>query len=117
MRNILMPIHRKRFRIEQAVAGEISIPDADGEEIGPMHREIMAELRAIRAQMGSVRVSAAASALEDSSSREAADLRSELGSDFAIVTPGVRPAGKDHGDQSRVVTPAQAIARSDSPFF
>ena len=78
VRNILMPIHRKRFRIEQAVAGEISIPDADGEEIGPMHREIMAELRAIRAQMGSVRVSAAASALEDSSSREAADLRAML---------------------------------------
>jgi orotidine-5'-phosphate decarboxylase len=41
---------------------------------------------------------------------EAAELRSELGKHFLIVTPGVRPAGKDHGDQSRVVTPAQAIA-------
>lgn len=27
-----------------------------------------------------------------------------------IVTPGVRPAGSDHGDQKRVATPAQAIA-------
>ncbi|MGR3542198.1 MAG: orotidine-5'-phosphate decarboxylase [Hasllibacter sp.] len=27
-----------------------------------------------------------------------------------IVTPGVRPAGADHGDQKRVATPAQAIA-------
>lgn len=43
------------------------------------------------------------------SAREAADLRSELGSDFAIVTPGVRPAGADVADQARVVTPAAAI--------
>jgi orotidine-5'-phosphate decarboxylase len=27
-----------------------------------------------------------------------------------IVTPGVRPAGADKGDQKRVATPAQAIA-------
>ena len=44
------------------------------------------------------------------SALEASELRSELGHDFLIVTPGVRPAGKDHGDQSRVVTPAEAIA-------
>jgi orotidine-5'-phosphate decarboxylase len=44
------------------------------------------------------------------SAREAAELRSELGKHFLIVTPGVRPAGRDHGDQSRVVTPAQAIS-------
>ena len=44
------------------------------------------------------------------SAREASELRSELGKHFLIVTPGVRPAGKDHGDQSRVVTPTQAIA-------
>ena len=73
-----MPIHRKRFRIEQAVDGNMPILEGAGEELGPMHHEIMAELRAIRAQMGSARVSAAASALEDSSSREAADLRAML---------------------------------------
>jgi orotidine-5'-phosphate decarboxylase len=44
------------------------------------------------------------------SAREAAELRAELGNHFLIVTPGVRPAGRDHGDQSRVVTPTQAIA-------
>ena len=44
------------------------------------------------------------------SAREAADLRSELGSDFAIVTPGVRPAGASAADQARVVTPAAAIS-------
>lgn len=44
------------------------------------------------------------------SALEAAALRAELGNHFLIVTPGVRPAGKDHADQSRVVTPAEAIA-------
>lgn len=43
------------------------------------------------------------------SAREAADLRSELGRNFVIVTPGVRPAGADPADQARVVTPAAAI--------
>jgi len=46
------------------------------------------------------------------SAREASEIRSRLhpGEDFLIVTPGVRPAGAAHGDQARVVTPAQAIA-------
>jgi orotidine-5'-phosphate decarboxylase len=44
------------------------------------------------------------------SAQEASALRSELEGDFAIVTPGVRPAGAEHGDQARVVTPAEAIA-------
>jgi orotidine-5'-phosphate decarboxylase len=44
------------------------------------------------------------------SAREASTLRTELGDQFAIVTPGVRPAGTGHGDQVRVVTPAEAIA-------
>jgi len=48
------------------------------------------------------------------SAREAAALRSELGQDFAIVTPGVRPAGTLLGDQVRVVTPAEAIAAGAS---
>ncbi|MFY9908949.1 MAG: orotidine-5'-phosphate decarboxylase [Candidatus Sulfotelmatobacter sp.] len=48
------------------------------------------------------------------SAREASTLRSELGDDFAIVTPGVRPAGSGYGDQVRVVTPAEAIAAGAS---
>ena len=48
------------------------------------------------------------------SAREASALRAELGDDFAIVTPGVRPAGTGHGDQVRVVTPSDAIAAGAS---
>jgi orotidine-5'-phosphate decarboxylase len=48
------------------------------------------------------------------SAREASAVRAELGDDFAIVTPGVRPAGTGHGDQMRVVTPAEAIAAGAS---
>ncbi|MGA7905987.1 MAG: orotidine-5'-phosphate decarboxylase [Candidatus Sulfotelmatobacter sp.] len=48
------------------------------------------------------------------SAREAPTLRSKLGHDFAIVTPGVRPAGSGYGDQVRVVTPAEAIAAGAS---
>ena len=48
------------------------------------------------------------------SAREASTLRSKLGDRFAIVTPGVRPAGSGVGDQVRVVTPAEAIASGAS---
>jgi orotidine-5'-phosphate decarboxylase len=48
------------------------------------------------------------------SAREASAVRAELGDDFAIVTPGVRPTGTGHGDQMRVVTPAEAIAAGAS---
>jgi orotidine-5'-phosphate decarboxylase len=48
------------------------------------------------------------------SAREAATLRAELGIDFALVTPGVRPAGSGHADQVRVVTPAEAVAAGAS---
>jgi orotidine-5'-phosphate decarboxylase len=48
------------------------------------------------------------------SAREAPRVRAEFGRDFALVTPGVRPAGVDHGDQVRVVTPAEAIAAGAS---
>src|SRR5437870_2305092 len=44
------------------------------------------------------------------SARETAQVRSRLGHKFAIVNPGIRPTGADRGDQSRVVTPAEAIA-------
>ena len=44
------------------------------------------------------------------SAHEAELLRRELGDDFIIVTPGIRPAGSAVGDQTRVMTPARAIA-------
>jgi orotidine-5'-phosphate decarboxylase len=40
---------------------------------------------------------------------EAQRVRGLIGPDRLIVTPGVRPAGADAGDQKRVVTPADAI--------
>ncbi|SEA31709.1 orotidine-5'-phosphate decarboxylase [Thiothrix caldifontis] len=42
------------------------------------------------------------------SAQEAVMLRQVLGEDFLLVTPGIRPAGSELGDQSRVMTPAQA---------
>ncbi|MBV8840520.1 MAG: orotidine-5'-phosphate decarboxylase [Alphaproteobacteria bacterium] len=43
------------------------------------------------------------------SPEEASPLRLVVGHDLLFVTPGVRPAGSDPGDQKRVATPAQAI--------
>lgn len=43
------------------------------------------------------------------SAQEAVRVRPLIGPDMALVTPGIRPAGADHGDQKRVVTPADAI--------
>src|SRR3954452_19882964 len=46
-----MPVHRKRFRIEESFCGAAPVSaEADGDSF-PMHREIMSELRAIREQM------------------------------------------------------------------
>ncbi len=44
------------------------------------------------------------------SAREATLLRETLGEGFLKVTPGIRPAGSDAGDQKRVLTPTQALA-------
>lgn len=43
------------------------------------------------------------------SGQEAAGVRAIAGSDFLIVTPGIRPAGNAANDQARIVTPAMAI--------
>ena len=42
------------------------------------------------------------------SAHEIARLRSELGPDFLLVVPGIRPAGADVGDQKRVMGPTEA---------
>lgn len=48
------------------------------------------------------------------SAAEAAAVREIVGPDMAVVTPGIRPAGADAGDQKRVVTPADAIGSGAS---
>ena len=40
---------------------------------------------------------------------EAARLRAIVGPQMAVVTPGIRPAGADAGDQKRIATPADAL--------
>lgn len=44
------------------------------------------------------------------SAQEASLLKVELGSDFKLITPGIRPAGSAAGDQRRIMTPEQALA-------
>ncbi|CAN7267195.1 orotidine-5'-phosphate decarboxylase [Pararhizobium sp. LjRoot255] len=48
------------------------------------------------------------------SAEEASAVRKIVGPDMAIVTPGIRPAGSDKGDQKRVMTPADALAAGSS---
>lgn len=48
------------------------------------------------------------------SALEAEMLRSNLGSEFCLVTPGIRPANASKDDQSRIVTPADALALGSS---
>ncbi|RVA50784.1 orotidine 5'-phosphate decarboxylase / HUMPS family protein, partial [Mesorhizobium sp. M7A.F.Ca.CA.004.11.1.1] len=60
--------------------------------------------QALHAGMGGIVCSAA----------EAEAVRRIVGPDMAVVTPGIRPAGSDHGDQKRVVTPGQAIRNGAS---
>jgi chemotaxis protein CheZ len=78
-----MSVSRKRFRVEQAMMGEMRMPEpivVEDSDIGPMHREIMAELRSLRAQMA---VSASRAAGDDSSetsfAREVAETQALLG--------------------------------------
>lgn len=44
------------------------------------------------------------------SAREVEDLREQLGKDFILVVPGIRPKWAARDDQKRIVTPAAAIA-------
>lgn len=43
------------------------------------------------------------------SAHEATTLKQQHGSDFTLVTPGIRPAGSDKADQQRTMTPQAAL--------
>jgi orotidine-5'-phosphate decarboxylase len=91
-----------------AVTVLTSLKDSDLERIGIRGRVVdqVTRLSALAISYGCQGVVASA--------QEAPELRAELGNSFAIVTPGVRPAGAGRGDQARVVTPAEAIAAGAS---
>lgn len=44
------------------------------------------------------------------SAQEAPALSQALGAEFQLITPGIRPAGSDRGDQHRTMTPKEALA-------
>jgi len=48
------------------------------------------------------------------SAQESKLLREHLGSEFLIITPGIRPAGSETHDQARTLTPKEAIAAGSS---
>ena len=87
-----------------AVTVLTSLSDADLAELG-----ISGCVQTQVLRLGSLARAAGCGGLV-ASAKEAAQLRRELGQDFAIVTPGVRPSGTAAGDQARVLTPKEAIA-------
>lgn len=87
-----------------AVTVLTSFTDADVQEIGVPGTALSQALH-----LGALARAAGCGGIV-SSAKEVADLRRALGEGFAIVTPGIRPAGSAAGDQARVVTPADAIA-------
>lgn len=74
-----MSVSRKRFRVEQAILGDepLVMPAVADADAGPMHREIMNELRAIRAQMAAP-VRHTPEALQDAANRELAETQALL---------------------------------------
>jgi chemotaxis protein CheZ len=73
-----MAVHRKRFRIEEVIGVDTPVPEFEIGEAAPMHREIMAELRAIRVQMANAGKSTAMTTLEGSTEREMAEAQALL---------------------------------------
>ncbi len=80
-----------------------SMDDADVKEAG--YERDAAGLVALRAQQGR---DAGIGGLV-ASPHEAEMVRTIVGPKLAIVTPGIRPAGADLGDQKRVMSPRQAL--------
>jgi orotidine-5'-phosphate decarboxylase len=82
-----------------------SMTDADLAELG--YRETAAQ------RVQRLAALAAGCALDGvvCSALEAPALRAARGEEFCLVTPGIRLAGDDAGDQRRVVTPADAVAK------
>ncbi|WP_378946293.1 orotidine-5'-phosphate decarboxylase [Mesorhizobium sp. ANAO-SY3R2] len=91
-----------------AVTVLTSMDDKDmieaGYEFDPQTLVLHRAEQALNAGMGGIVCSAS----------EASAVRRIVGHNMAVVTPGIRPAGAEHGDQKRVVTPADAIRNGSS---
>ncbi|MBQ1084350.1 orotidine-5'-phosphate decarboxylase [Nocardiopsis sp. B62] len=86
-----------------AVTVLTSMNEADLEQVG-----LLGPSRDAVRRLAVLAVGAGARALV-CSPQEVAMVRSEVGPGVTLITPGVRPAGADLGDQSRVATPEAAI--------
>jgi len=86
--------------MDEAQAGAIGLP-------GPMEEQVV--------RLGRLAKAAGLSGLV-ASPRETTRLRAELGAELQIVTPGIRPAGSEAGDQRRTLSPAEAV-RSGSDYL
>jgi len=75
------------------------------------HKATLGTVRPLREQVQHLAQLAQASGLDGvvASPHEIVDIRRACGPAFLIVTPGVRPAEADRGDQRRVMTPGEAI--------
>ena len=99
-----------RAAVEAAPAAKIvavtvltSLGEADLDRIG-----LTGPTSAAARRLAALAVEAGAHGLV-CSPQEVADVRTEVGDDILLVTPGVRPAGSDVNDQARVATPEEAL--------
>lgn len=76
------------------------------------------EIRSVREEVGRLAMFARNAKMDGvvASALEASWLRGQLGADFLIVTPGIRPLGSQRDDQNRVTTPADAV-RAGSDYL
>ena len=86
-----------------AVTTLTSLNDADLQDIG-----IRRTVREQALALGELALTAGADGLV-TSVHEAPGLRARFGAQPILVTPGIRPAGSDAGDQKRVATPESAV--------
>lgn len=89
------------------VAAVTVLTSLDAVELGSLG--VVADPAGQVLRLATVAVGAGAQALV-CSPQEVAAVRAEVGPGVLLVTPGIRPAGGDLGDQSRVATPGAAVA-------